>query len=150
MRSRVKWSDSLRDVLNSASTSTHTLPSTSESDSSNSALEPRPMSDSYCELLLPFASSPDLLETYTNTSGGIRTGMLMEHLDSLAGSIAYKHVLGPGVDATWVHEKGFYIVTASVDRRVPSFTFCPDTYLTLVRYTGLTCSRRCTPYATYA
>lgn len=75
------------------------------------------MADTYCELLLPFVSSPDLLETYTNTSGGIRTGMLMEHLDSLAGSISYKHMLGPGVDdSTWVKERGFYIVTASVDR----------------------------------
>lgn len=76
------------------------------------------MADSYCELVLPFGSSPDLRETYTNTSGGIRTGMLMEHLDSLAGGIAYKHMLGPGVDAQALGQRGFYIVTASVDRCV--------------------------------
>ena len=41
----------------------------------------------------------------------------MEHLDSLAGGIAYKHVLGPGME-TLGKSQGFYIVTASVDRRV--------------------------------
>lgn len=41
----------------------------------------------------------------------------MEHLDSLAGSIAYKHMLGPNVETLGkIHERGFYIVTASVDR----------------------------------
>ncbi|KAL6308875.1 Thioesterase/thiol ester dehydrase-isomerase [Sparassis latifolia] len=72
------------------------------------------MQDSYCQLLLPFASSPELLEQYTNAWGGIRTGMLMEHLDSLAGGIAYKHMLGPVAHLPKDH--GFYIVTASVDR----------------------------------
>lgn len=37
---------------------------------------------------LPFVSSPHLLEQYTNQSGTIRFGMLMEHLDALAASIA--------------------------------------------------------------
>lgn len=78
---------------------------------------PRHMHDSYCELLLPFASSPELLEQYTNASGGIRTGMLMEHLDSLAGGIAYKHMLGPDVEVL-SKDQGFYMVTASVDRCV--------------------------------
>ncbi|KAI6145913.1 thioesterase thiol ester dehydrase-isomerase [Pisolithus tinctorius] len=64
-----------------------------------------------------FASSPDLFEQYTNASGGLRTGMLMEHLDSLAGSIPYKHMLGPSVEILGrVQERGFYIVTASVER----------------------------------
>jgi hypothetical protein len=41
----------------------------------------------------------------------------MEHLDSLAGSISYKHMLGPGVDSLGkIEDRGFYIVTASVDR----------------------------------
>ncbi|KAJ7353549.1 Thioesterase/thiol ester dehydrase-isomerase [Mycena albidolilacea] len=75
------------------------------------------MHDSYCELVLPFGSSPKLLEQYTNVHGGIRTGKLMEHLDSLAGSISYKHMLGPGVDSLGkIEDRGFYIVTASVDR----------------------------------
>src|SRR6267154_372970 len=60
-------------------------------------LPPRYMHDTYTELILPFASSPELFEQYTNAWGGLRTGMLMEHLDSLAGSISYKHMLGPGV-----------------------------------------------------
>ncbi|THH07251.1 hypothetical protein EW145_g3509 [Phellinidium pouzarii] len=58
-----------------------------------SELPPRHMHDSYSQIDLPFASSPELLEQYVNAWGGIRTGKLMEHLDSLAGSIAYKHIL---------------------------------------------------------
>ncbi|KAG6845152.1 hypothetical protein H0H87_012948 [Tephrocybe sp. NHM501043] len=75
------------------------------------------MYDSYTELILPFGSSAEQKEEYINASGGIRTGKLMEHLDSLAGSIAYKHMLGPGVQTLGrIQERGFYIVTASVDR----------------------------------
>ena len=79
----------------------------------------RHMYDSYSELVLPFASEANkqLLEQYTNASGGIRTGKLMEHLDSLAGSISYKHVLGPTVEELGtIEQRGLYIVTASVDR----------------------------------
>ncbi|KAJ7058107.1 Thioesterase/thiol ester dehydrase-isomerase [Mycena amicta] len=85
-------------------------------DYDNSKKE-RNMHDSYCELVLPFGSSPKLLEQYTNVHGGIRMGMLMESLDSLAGSISYKHMLGPTVESLGsIEERGFYIVTASVDR----------------------------------
>ncbi|KAF9456390.1 Thioesterase/thiol ester dehydrase-isomerase [Collybia nuda] len=75
------------------------------------------MHDSYSELILPFGSSSQLTEEYINASGGIRHGKLMEHLDSLAGSISYKHMLGPTVETLGrIQERGFYIVTASVDR----------------------------------
>ncbi|KAM6492234.1 thioesterase thiol ester dehydrase-isomerase [Amanita muscaria] len=75
------------------------------------------MDDSYSQLILPFSSDPQLLELYMNASGSLRIGKLMEHLDSLAGSIAYKHMLGPGVETLGqIHERGFYIVTAAVDR----------------------------------
>lgn len=41
----------------------------------------------------------------------------MEHLDSLAGSIAYKHMLGPATETIGkIQERGYYIVTAAVDR----------------------------------
>ncbi|KAF5391978.1 hypothetical protein D9757_003247 [Collybiopsis confluens] len=80
-------------------------------------LPPRNMNDSYTEFTLPFASDINLLEEYVNASGGIRTGKLMEHLDSLAGSISYKHVLGPTASSVQnVAEMGLYIVTASVER----------------------------------
>lgn len=80
-------------------------------------LPTRFMHDSYSHIELPFASSPELLEQYVNAWGGIRAGKLMEHLDSLAGSIAYKHMLGPSVETiASVKERGFYIVTAAVDR----------------------------------
>jgi acyl-coenzyme A thioesterase 9 len=75
------------------------------------------MHDSYCELVLPFKTSPEFLEQYTNASGGIRTGKIMELLDSTAGSVAYKHILGPEVETVGtIQEQGFYVVTASVDR----------------------------------
>lgn len=77
----------------------------------------RNMHDSYCELVLPFKSSPEFLEQYTNASGGIRTGKIMEVLDSTAGSVAYKHILGPEAKTVGtIQEQGFYVVTASVDR----------------------------------
>lgn len=43
---------------------------------------------------------------------------IMEHLDSLAGSIAYKHMLGPVQSVGNLKKRGFYLVTASVDRFV--------------------------------
>ena len=49
----------------------------------------------------------------------------MEHLDSLAGSIAYKHILGPVQNVGNLEQRGFYIVTASVDRLVPSASLRP-------------------------
>ncbi|KAF8525581.1 Thioesterase/thiol ester dehydrase-isomerase [Hysterangium stoloniferum] len=75
------------------------------------------MHDSYSEMVLPFGSKPELLEQYINASGSIRVGKLIEHLDSLAGSIAYKHVLGPGETLLGdLRKRGFFIVTAAVDR----------------------------------
>ncbi|KAJ4481142.1 Thioesterase/thiol ester dehydrase-isomerase [Lentinula aciculospora] len=85
-------------------------------DSSSDKPPPRNMHDSYTEFVLPFASDPNLLEEYVNAAGGIRTGKLMEHLDSLAGSISYKHVLGPTKSELKVEEMGLYIVTAGVER----------------------------------
>ncbi|KAJ4001152.1 Thioesterase/thiol ester dehydrase-isomerase [Lentinula boryana] len=79
-------------------------------------LPPRNMHDSYTQFILHFSSDPNLLEEYVNASGGIRTGKLMEHLDSLAGSISYKHVLGPTKSELKVEEMGLYIVTAGVER----------------------------------
>ena len=32
------------------------------------------MTDSYCEIDLPFSKEPNLVDRYTNASGGIRTG----------------------------------------------------------------------------
>jgi hypothetical protein len=70
----------------------------------------------------------------------------MEDLDSLAGSIAYKHMLEPGASQVG-QGRGFYIVTASVERSVLfAFTYGHD-------LTGAgevsTCSLSLTPNATY-
>jgi acyl-coenzyme A thioesterase 9 len=132
MRSPILWSEAL---LNAA-------PRQSQQEESTTIvheepLVPRSMSDSYTELVLPFGSSSELMDQYTNATGGIRMGKwvafiylytvkqqdelspnrLMEHLDSLAASIAYRHVLGPTVETLGrIQERGFYIVTASVHR----------------------------------
>ncbi|KZP19840.1 Thioesterase/thiol ester dehydrase-isomerase [Athelia psychrophila] len=111
LRTPMLWSESILASL--SPTPPHTAPPPPHSDS----LPARHGYDSYSELVLPFKSNTALLDSYTNASGGIRVGKLMEHLDSLAGSIAYKHLLGPTVSALGpVHERGFYLVTASVDR----------------------------------
>ncbi|KIM37937.1 hypothetical protein M413DRAFT_448199 [Hebeloma cylindrosporum] len=110
MRTPILWSEALLDQARATNAVSDSTPASVE-------LTPRSMSDSYAELILPFGSSSQLLEQYTNASGGIRTGKLMEHFDSLAGSIAYKHMLGPSVQTLGrIQERGFYIVTASVDR----------------------------------
>ncbi|KAF8870642.1 Thioesterase/thiol ester dehydrase-isomerase [Gymnopilus junonius] len=113
MRTAGLWSEAL--LTEKAG---HPTTATAEEISQSQATAaPRRMTDSYTELVLPFTSSPQLLEQYLNASGGIRTGKLMEHLDSLAGSIAYKHILGPSVQRLGrIDQIGFYIVTASVDR----------------------------------
>ncbi|KAH9922303.1 Thioesterase/thiol ester dehydrase-isomerase [Epithele typhae] len=110
------WSDALSQLsIPEAEASGQTGSAAAAQPSNPGDPAPRRMQDSYCEIILPFASSPELLEKYTNATGGIRTGLLMEHLDSLAGSIAYKHMLGPEVKEL-PSNAGFYIVTASVDR----------------------------------
>ena len=112
MRANLPWTQAL---LNSSR-----APETQHSTAAESEVvdqTERFMHDSYSQIELPFASTPELLEQYVNAWGGIRIGKLMEHLDSLAGSIAYKHMLGPNVETiSNVKERGFYIVTAAVDR----------------------------------
>ncbi|ORX54106.1 acyl-CoA hydrolase [Hesseltinella vesiculosa] len=70
------------------------------------------MKDSYIEIHLPFKSSKELLEEYIFVDGRIRTGKLLEDLDSLAGAIGYKHI-ETASDQT---SSPVTIVTASVDR----------------------------------
>lgn len=116
MRSKRPWSETLLNSLQDGVSST-TPSSESQPPQSPAELPARHMHDSYSQIDLPFVSSPPLLEQYVNAWGGIRTGKLMEHLDSLAGSIAYKHMLGPEAETVGkVKERGFYIVTAAVDR----------------------------------
>ncbi|KAI9459848.1 hypothetical protein BJY52DRAFT_297717 [Lactarius psammicola] len=71
------------------------------------------MHDSYIEIVPPFRSDHQLLEQYTNPCGGLRAWKLLEYLDTLASSIAYRHVLGPSIK-NWapLPSMGF---TASVD-----------------------------------
>ena len=125
MRSPILWIENLA--------SSSPAQTSSNAPSEEVVLVPRKMHESYAEMMLPFASQPEFLEKYVNASGGIRTGevflpttvapvlsskigKLMEHLDSLASSIAYKHASVGVVED--VRGAGFYIVTAAVDRYV--------------------------------
>lgn len=69
------------------------------------------MAESYCEVVLPFRTDLLLREEYVNVFKGLRFGKLMEDLDALAASIAYKHA-HDGRDGYLP----LTIVTASVDR----------------------------------
>ena len=75
----MRWAEAL--LLSSAPKPTADAPSTESSaeqavqaQEEQKYLTPRKMNDSYSELILPFGSDPQLLEQYTNASGGIRTG----------------------------------------------------------------------------
>ena len=112
MRSKRPWSETLLDSSREASVPTPQR----RIEQSRSEPVARRMHDSYTQIDLPFSSTPELLEQYVNAWGGIRTGKLMEHLDSLAGAIAYKHMLGPVERLANEQNLPFYLVTASVDR----------------------------------
>ena len=58
---------------------------------SGSPLLPRKMHESYIEVHFPFSTDVNLQEEYRNFYGGIRFGKIMEDMDSLAGTIAYRH-----------------------------------------------------------
>jgi hypothetical protein len=124
VRESIPWAQALLDQAHTADQTDHARPHELLN------LPPRSMHDSYTETMLPFASDPQLFEQYTNASGGIRTGKLFEHLDSLAGSISYKHLLGPHVQSLGriADERGFYIVTAAVDRCALSFVLIRNIY----------------------
>ncbi|KAJ9097811.1 hypothetical protein QFC19_006679 [Naganishia cerealis] len=82
--------------------------------------------------ILPFSKDKTLLEKYKNTAGGLRIGKLLENLDSLAGTIGYRHCLPATAFATSTedgmtgittgsiikasHDAGLYIATAAADR----------------------------------
>ncbi|KAG0230228.1 hypothetical protein BGW42_001095 [Actinomortierella wolfii] len=102
----------------------HGSPTSTTSATATSKVAPQPdkkyekrdlvlktMSDSYTEVILPFASDKSLLEEYINVGGSLRHGKIMEDLDALAGAIAYKHA-----DDGKANSSPLTIVTASVDR----------------------------------
>jgi len=70
MRVPVTWSEALLAAKSKQSTGSLSKTTIINDDQ----LTPRAMHDSYTESILPFGSSPQILEEYTNASGGIRTG----------------------------------------------------------------------------
>ncbi|ORX87532.1 Thioesterase/thiol ester dehydrase-isomerase [Basidiobolus meristosporus CBS 931.73] len=69
------------------------------------------MEESVVEVLLPLKSNPELAEHYINTYGGVRIGKVLEDLDRLAASVAYKH--NDDGSRGW---QSLIIMTAAVDR----------------------------------
>ncbi|ORZ20625.1 hypothetical protein BCR42DRAFT_322051 [Absidia repens] len=68
------------------------------------------MSDSYVEKLLPFKSSPELLDDYIDSMGKIQIKKLIEDLDLLAVMVSYKHNDTSFVDSPII------MLTACMDR----------------------------------
>lgn len=55
-------------------------------------------------------------DKYVGGATSIRVGRLMEDLDSLAGSVSYRHVLPDNATIADARAAGIYLVTAAVDR----------------------------------
>ncbi|KAM6497406.1 hypothetical protein JOM56_007879 [Amanita muscaria] len=136
IRTPMRWAEAF--LLNTTLKKTATI--VEEREAPSQIQEPRRMDDSYSQLILSPSSDSQLLGLYMNAFGGLRIGKLTEHLDSLAGSIANKDMLGPGVETLGqIHERGFYIVTAVVERLDMLTQLNPSRDLRLSRqviYTG--------------
>lgn len=58
---------------------------------SQKALPPKKMKDSYIEVLLPLGSDPDLRDKYLTVQNTVRFGRILEDLDSLGVLVCYMH-----------------------------------------------------------
>ncbi|CAL9697774.1 unnamed protein product [Knipowitschia caucasica] len=79
--------------------------------SSQSALPPKSMKDSFLEVHLPLGSEPQLREKYLTFHNTVRFGRILEDLDSLAVLISYSHTYNPTLKRSPLS-----IVTALVDK----------------------------------
>ncbi|KAJ7980625.1 Acyl-coenzyme A thioesterase 9 mitochondrial [Quillaja saponaria] len=94
---------------------------------SQSELLLRTPSQSRTSIFYNFSSDYILREQYRNPWDGIRTGKLLEDLDALAGTIAFKHCCNR--DGT---TRPLILVTASVDKMVLKKPIRVDTDLNIV------------------
>lgn len=92
-----------------------------------SELVARTPAQSRTSILYKFSSDFKLREQYRNPWNGIRIGKLLEDLDALAGTIAYKHCCNE--DGT---TRPLLLVTASVDKMVLKTPIRVDIDLTIV------------------
>jgi acyl-coenzyme A thioesterase 9 len=69
------------------------------------------ISDSYIRMVLPFGSDLNFRNQFMNARGQLRSGKILEELDSFAGSVAYKHC-----DDGDFNTDSPTLVTASFDR----------------------------------
>jgi acyl-coenzyme A thioesterase 9 len=76
--------------------------------SDNSSAKERPPSNSLVQLSYPFSTDEMLRQTYQNPWNRIRIGCILEDLDSLAGSVAFRHSHQSGQPVP-------LLVTAAVD-----------------------------------
>ncbi|KAH7547620.1 acyl-coenzyme A thioesterase 2, chloroplastic [Ziziphus jujuba] len=95
--------------------------------SPTSQLDFKTPSQSRTSILYRFSSDYTLREQYRNPWNGIRTGKLLEDLDALAGTIAFKHCCNE--DGT---TRSLLLVTASVDKMVLKKPISVDADLSIV------------------
>ncbi|WVO13142.1 hypothetical protein L204_100754 [Cryptococcus depauperatus] len=116
------WLTSASPNLSSQSSTDDVGPDPRFEELEREPLSPKHMSESFTSFDLPLASDAVLYDRYVNTSGGFRMGKLLEHLDSLAGAVAYRHCLPPPKtnSAEAFHKASakasLYLATASADR----------------------------------
>ncbi|XP_004287159.1 PREDICTED: acyl-coenzyme A thioesterase 9, mitochondrial-like [Fragaria vesca subsp. vesca] len=102
-------------------------PGDSGSTTPQSELVTRTPAQSRTSILYKFSTDFKLREQYRNPWNGVRIGKLLEDLDALAGTIAYKHCCNE--DGT---TRPLLLVTASVDKMVLKKPIRDDIDLNLV------------------
>ncbi|KAI4334635.1 hypothetical protein L6164_019300 [Bauhinia variegata] len=102
-------------------------PSQSQSQSQTQSLVTKTPAQSRTSIFYNFSSDYMLREQYRNPWNRLRMGKLVEDLDALAGTIAFKHCCNE--DGT---TRPLILVTASVDKMVLKKPICVDIDLTIV------------------
>ena len=123
----------LRRHLSSPTASGHYTPITkklwderinSDASSGDASLTERPPHVSLVCLSYPFSTDETLRQIYRNPWNRIRIGNILEDLDSLAGSVAFRHAVRPGLPAP-------VLVTAAVDEIKNKDNISIDTDVTI-------------------
>ncbi|CAG0887800.1 unnamed protein product [Darwinula stevensoni] len=81
---------------------------------SQEVLPERSMRDSFCEVIVPFGSNPELHKRYLSPIGGVRIGRLLEDMDIFAVWVCLHHLLD--MKAIETRPLPYNLVTALVDQ----------------------------------
>mmetsp|Transcript_12837 Transcript_12837/g.14817 ORF Transcript_12837/g.14817 Transcript_12837/m.14817 type:complete len:291 (-) Transcript_12837:1843-2715(-) len=82
-------------------------------EAASAQLKAKTPSESFTKVTYPFATDTLFREKYVNPWGKIRVGRIVEDLDALAGTIAFRHAKDDDMNTD-----EYIIVTASIDRIV--------------------------------